>query len=126
MLIAVLVLVVVVLIEAYIIVEKESRIIYLRKRLLRQIRMNDSMKLKLQSQKVLVFEKPDLEGAEKVMENFKKSAAYEQMKNLIVHPSWGQTSEELLEYLNGIKGVKVEVGGMPIEMTEVFHEDRSD
>ena len=119
MLIAVLVLLVVVLIEAYIIVEKESRIIYLRKRLLRQIRMNDSMKMKLQNQKVVVFEKPDLEGAEKVIEDFKKTNAYEQMKNLIVHPSWGETNEELLEYLNGIKGVKVEVGGMPIEMTEV-------
>ena len=119
MLIAVLILSAVVLIEGYIIVEKESRIIYLRKQLLKQMRMNHSLKLKLQSQKVLVFEKPDLAGAEKVIEDFKKTTAYEQMKNLIVHPSWGQTSEELLEHLNGIKGVKVEVGGMPIEMTEV-------
>lgn len=50
MLIAVLILSVVVLIEAYIIVEREGRIIYLRKRLLKQIRMNDSLKLKLQSE----------------------------------------------------------------------------
>lgn len=50
MLIAVLILSVVVIIEGYIIVEKEGRIIYLRKRLLRQIRMNDSLKMKLQSE----------------------------------------------------------------------------
>lgn len=50
MLIAVLILSVVVLIEAYIIVEREGRIIYLRKRLLKQIRMNDSLKMKLQSE----------------------------------------------------------------------------
>ena len=43
MLIAVLILSVVVLIEAYIIVEREGRIIYLRKRLLKQIRMTDSL-----------------------------------------------------------------------------------
>lgn len=120
MLIAVLILSVVVIIEGYIIVEKEGRIIYLRKRLLRQIRMNDSMKMKLQNQKVWVVEKPDITGAEKVIDDFKKTHAYEQMKDLIVHPSWGQMpSEELLEYLNGIKGLNVEVGGMPIEMTEV-------
>lgn len=120
MLIAVLILSVVVIIEGYIIVEKEGRIIYLRKRLLRQIRMNDSMKMKLQNRKVLVVEKPDITGAEKVIDDFKKTHAYEQMKDLIVHPSWGQMpSEELLEYLNGIKGFNVEVGGMPIEMTEV-------
>lgn len=119
MLIAVLILSVVVLIEAYIIVEKEGRIIYLRKRLLKQIRMNDSMKMKLQNQKVWVVEKPDIAGAEKVIDDFKKTHAYEQAKDIIVHPSWGQTSEELLNRLNGIMGVKVEVGGMPIEMTEV-------
>ena len=50
MLIAVLILSVVVIIEGYIIVEKEGRIIYLRKRLLRQIRMYDSLKMKLQSE----------------------------------------------------------------------------
>ena len=50
MLIAVLILSVVVIIEGYIIVEKEGRIIYLRKRLLKQIRMNDSLKMKLQSE----------------------------------------------------------------------------
>lgn len=122
MLIAVLILSVVVLIEGYIIVEKESRIIYLRKRLLRQIRINDSMKMKLQNRKVWVVEKPDITGAEKVIDDFKKTHAYEQMKDIIVHPSWGQTSEELLNRLNGIMGVKVEVGNMPIEMTEVKNE----
>lgn len=119
MLIAVLILSVVVLIEAYIIVEMEGRIRYLRKRLLRQIRMNDSMKMKLQNQKVWVVEKPDITGAEKVIDDFKKTTAHEQMKDIIVHPSWGQTNEEVLKCLNGIMGVKVEVGNMPIEMTEV-------
>lgn len=52
MLIAVLILSVVVLIEGYIIVEKEGRIIYLRKRLLRQIRMNDSLKMKFWNERV--------------------------------------------------------------------------
>ena len=47
MLIAVCVLAVVVLIEAYIIVEKEGRIIYLRKRLLKQIRLSDALKMHL-------------------------------------------------------------------------------
>lgn len=122
MLIAVLILSVVVLIEGYIIVEKESRIIYLRKRLLRQIRINDSMKMKLQNRKVWVVEKPDITGAEKVIDDFKKTTAHEQMKDIIVHPSWGQTNEELLKCLNGIMGVKVEVGNMPIEMTEVKNE----
>lgn len=119
MLIAVLILSVAVLIEGYIIVEKEGRIIYLRKRLLKQIRMNDSLKMKLQNQKVWVVEKPDIAGAEKVIDDFKKTTAHKQMKDLIVHQSWGQTNEELLKCLNGIAGVKVEVGNMPIEMTEV-------
>ena len=52
MLIAVLILSVVVLIEAYIIVEKESRIIYLRKRLLRQIRINDLLKMRAWNERV--------------------------------------------------------------------------
>lgn len=52
MLIAVLILSVVVIIEGYIIVEKEGRIIYLRKRLLKQIRMNDSLKMKMWNERV--------------------------------------------------------------------------
>ena len=47
MLIAVCILSVVVIIEAYIIVEKEGRIIYLRKRLLKQIRLADALKMHL-------------------------------------------------------------------------------
>lgn len=97
MLIAVLILSVVVIIEGYIIVEKEGRIIYLRKRLLRQIRMNDSMKMKLQNQKVWVVEKPDITGAEKVINDFKASPAYAIYKDTMF-------------------GTKTE---MPIEMTEV-------
>lgn len=119
MLIAVLILSVVVIIEAYIIVEREGRIIYLRKRLLKQIRMNDSMKMKLQNQKVWVVEKPDITGAEKVIDDFKKTHAYEQMKDITVQPMFGKANGELLEYLNGIKELKFDVGKMPIEMTEV-------
>ena len=52
MLIAVLILSVVVIIEGYIIVEKEGRIIYLRKRLLKQIRMYDSLKMKFWNERV--------------------------------------------------------------------------
>lgn len=97
MLIAVLILSVVVLIEAYIIVEREGRIRYLRKRLLKQIRMNDSMKMKLQNQKVWVVEKPDIEKAEKVINDFKASPAYAMYKDAMF-------------------GTKT---AMPIEMTEV-------
>ena len=118
MLIAVLVLVVVVLIEAYVIVEKEGRIIYLQKRLLRQIRMTDALKTKLQSRKVLVFEKPDLEGAEKVIENFKRTTAYEQMKHIIVHPAWGESDEQIMERFKDFP-FPIEISRMPIEMTEV-------
>lgn len=95
MLIAVLILSVVVLIEAYIIVEREGRIRYLRKRLLKQIRMNDSMKM--QNQKVWVVEKPDIEKAEKVINDFKATPAYAMYKDTMF-------------------GTKM---GMPIEMTEV-------
>ena len=67
MLIAVLILSVVVLIEGYVIVEKEGRIIYLRKRLLRQIRITDSLK---------------------------NNARF---KKLIVHPAWGESDEQVME-----------------------------
>jgi len=107
MLIAVCVLAVVALIEAYVIVEKESRIIYLRKRLLRQIRMNDSMKMKLQNQKVWVVEKPDIEKAEKVINDFKASPVYPMFANTML----------------GTKMAMFETKtGMPIEMTEVLNE----
>ena len=92
MLIAVLILSVVVLIEGYIIVEKEGRIIYLRKRLLRQIRMTDSLKAQLNTKKVLVVEKPDYLSAEKTINDFKASPVY----------------QSFLERMS-----------MPIEMTEV-------
>lgn len=104
MLIAVLILSVVVIIEGYIIVEKEGRIIYLRKRLLRQIRMNDSMKMKLQNQKVLVIEKPDIEKAEKVINDFKASPAYAMFADTMF----------------GAKMME-----MPIEMTEVKNESET-
>lgn len=95
MLIAVLILSVVVLIEGYIIVEKEGRIIYLRKRLLRQIRMNDSMKMKLQTKVTMI-----------PMDKQTEKEVVEKLRNLTTEPV----------VLNGHFE-------MPIEMTEVKNEE---
>lgn len=94
MLIAVLILSVVVLIEGYIIVEKEGRIIYLRKRLLRQIRMNDSMKMKLQTKVTMI-----------PMDKQTEKGLVEKLKNLTTEPVVMTGRFE-----------------MPIEMTEVKNE----
>lgn len=104
MLIAVLILSVVVLIEAYIIVEKESRIIYLRKRLLKQIRMTDSLKSQLANRNIRKIE------------------------DITFHKAWGVDMDE--ERKNKIREelMKIDKEGrfipvsMPIEMTEVKNE----
>lgn len=101
MLIAVCILSVVVIIEAYIIVEKEGRIIYLRKRLLRQIRMTDSLKAQLNDRNIRNIEK------------------------VTFHKLWGVDMDE--ERKKRIKEEIIKAGkegrmipvSMPIEMTEI-------
>ena len=101
MLIAVLILSVVVLIEAYIIVEREGRIRDLRKRLLRQIRMTDSLKSQLANRNIRNIE------------------------SVTFHKLWGvemdeerkkRIEEEIIKA--GKEGRMIPVS-MPIEMTEV-------